>query len=163
MQMHMLLKRILWPMSRRLVPAANVAEGTHPDGVKSFLADAAITETYVLGVIGTDVNHIAACGNDGIPEGIIESQISAAEITAGLQIPVRLLGASRGSVLMVASEAIDPTAVHFVCSAASGRVKGLPTANGTYYIVGKPLTAAAAAGDRIEVIPCVPVQRVVSG
>jgi hypothetical protein len=62
---------------------------------------------------------------------------------------------------MVASEAIDPTSDDYVCTAASGRVKALPAESGTYYIVGKPITAASAAGDVIEVIPCVPTQRVV--
>ena len=74
---------------------------------------------------------------------------------------MKLLGAAKGTLLMRASEAIDPTTTDFVCSAALGRVKALPTGSGTYYIVGKPLTVAAAAGDIIVIAPCVPTQRVV--
>ncbi len=156
------LQLLLWPIHRNLLSAANVAEGDHADGVKSFAADAALTETNSLVKIGTDVDHVTAAGNDEIPDGVAQSEMTALNITDGLRIAVKLLGAAKGTLLVRASAAIDPTSVAFVCSAAAGRVKALPTAGGTYYIVGKPLTAAAAAGDIIEIAPCVPTQRVVA-
>lgn len=161
--MRKLIARLLWPVRRNLISAVNVAEGEHANGMKSFQADAALTETFSLVKIGTDVDHIAVCGNDEIPDGIAQSEITAANITDGLRIAVALLGAAPGTRMVRASEAIDPTSVDFVCSAASGRVKALPAEAGTYYIVGKPLTAATAAGDQIAITPCVPTQRVVSG
>ncbi|NCC50907.1 MAG: hypothetical protein EOM20_06780 [Spartobacteria bacterium] len=158
----MLIRSMICLVGRnQLLTAANIAEGDHADGAKSFYADAAITEKFGLVKIGTDVNHIAACGNDEVADGIVLSELTATEITDGLPVAVKLLGAAPGTVLMVASEAIDPTSVDFVCTAASGRVKALPAGSGTYYIVGKPITAASVAGDVIEVIPCVPTQRVV--
>ena len=64
--MRKLMQVLLWFTHRNLLSAANVAEGDHADGVKSFAADAALTETFSLVKLGTDVDHITACGNNEI-------------------------------------------------------------------------------------------------
>jgi hypothetical protein len=160
--MRKLIQRLLWPRRRNLISAANVAEGVHADGIKSYQVDAALTETFLLVKVGSDAGHVGVCGNDEIPDGIAQSEITAANIVEGLQIAVGLLGAAKGTQFVRASEAIDPTTVKYVCSAASGRVKALPTTSGTYYIVGKPISVATAAGEILVIIPCVPTQRVVT-
>ena len=93
-----------------------------------------------------------------IPLGVANDEASAAEESVNVQ----LLGSKQGTVLMVASAPI--TAGDLLQAAAAGKVATLGTGgNGTYYIVGRALNAAAADGDLVEVAHCVPVQRVVSG
>ncbi|MFH0878559.1 MAG: hypothetical protein V2A34_02490 [Lentisphaerota bacterium] len=141
--------------TRQLVPLANIAEGTHEDGL-SRLTDAAITTRYLLGKVGTDALHVAACGASDDPLGVIEDEAAAAEEPVNVQP----LGAAKRTLKMVASEIIALDARVF--TAASGKVQDLPTVNGTYYQVGRALSASGADGDVIEVDPCFPVATVVS-
>jgi len=60
---------------------------------------------------------------------------------------------------MTASEAI--TAGEDVYTAAAGKAQDLPVAAGTYYHVGRALTAATGDGVEIEVETCVPEKLVV--
>jgi hypothetical protein len=60
---------------------------------------------------------------------------------------------------MKASAAISAGAIVI---ADSAKIKTLPTAGGTYYIVGQALTEATADGDEVEVAPCGPVKIVVA-
>lgn len=149
----------LWQVSERkksgLVDFANVAEGTHEGGNISRLADAAITDRFLVGKIGTDINHVALCGTGDIPIGIIEDEAGAAEDP----VNVAHFGGAGRTLKGVASAAI--TAGDFLVPAANGQVRTLPGSSGTYYIIGRALTAAAAAADEVEFDPCVPVQRVV--
>lgn len=140
---------------RGLVPAVNVAEGTHA-GTLTKKTDAAIATRNLLVKFGSDANHIAACGASDIPLGVCDDEASAAET----DINVELLGISKRTLLMVANEAI--TAGEAVYTAASGKVQDLPAGAGTYYKVGHALTAAGADGDVIEVQHCAPIATVVS-
>ena len=133
----------------------NIAEGTHEDSVTK-LADAAITTRHLLVKQGSDADHIAVCGANDDPSGVCDDEPSAAEKEAN----VNLLGVIHRTVLMVASEAI--TAGERVFTAASGKVQDEPTDPGTYYCVGRAMTAASADGDEIEVEPCFPIALVVA-
>lgn len=136
----------------RVLLFGNIAEGCHPEGRIGKLSDAAITSRYLLGKAGSDADHVAVCGASDVPLCIIEDEASAAE----LPISTARLGATDGTSKMVASEAI---AVHArLVPAASGQVKALPAAAGTYWVVGRAEAAAAAAGDEFEVTPCFPHQ-----
>lgn len=142
-----------------LVVCCNIAEGVHGDGCITKLSDAAIALRNVLVKIGSDISHVAVTtAGTEIPLGVANDETSAAEENVNVQ----LLGAKQGTVLMVASAPI--TAGDLLQAAAAGKVATLGTGgNGTYYIVGRALNAAAADGDLVEVAHCVPVQRVVSG
>lgn len=136
--------------------AVNVAEGTHGPTL-SKRSDAAITSRYLLGKVGSDIGHTAVTAAvTDIPLGVIIDEASAAEEVVG----VALLGVFPGTVKMVANAAITAGALVSV-GAAGGKVATLPGAAGTYYIVGRALTAAGADGDVIEVQHCFPTQRVV--
>jgi hypothetical protein len=125
---------------------ANIAEGTHEGGITK-LSDAAITERWILGKIGSASDRVAICGAADIPIGVITDEATA----AGEAVCVSLLGASRGTVRMVASAAIVQGAL--LEPAASGRVQTLGAGAGTHHVVGRALDAASAAGDVIEVDP----------
>jgi len=135
---------------------ANVAEGTVPEGNKSYLADAAFSSRFLLGKIGSDTNHVAVCTASDIPLGIVTDEAAAAEDL----VNVAVFGASEGTRKVVAGAAI--TLGDMVVPTASGKVIKLPTAGGTYYIIGRCLLAAGADGDVIEIAPSFPVQRVVT-
>src|SRR5688572_227726 len=80
---------------------ANIAEGTHEGGITKF-ADAAITERWLLGKVGSASDRVAVCGASDTPIGVITDEATA----AGDGVSVSLLGSSRGTVRMVASAAI---------------------------------------------------------
>jgi len=141
----------------KLFPAVNIGEGTHKNA-KSYYADAAVTTRYLMGKIGSDADHVAACGASDIPIGIITDEVASADI-ATIPVAVELLGISNRTLLMVASEAI--TAGEAIYTAASGKVQDLPAGAGTYYKVGHALTAAGADGDLIEVQHCAPIATVI--
>jgi len=134
---------------------ANIADGTHENGITK-LADAAITTRFLAVKIGTDANHVDLAGVSDIPLGIATDEASAAEEP----VNVAPFGASTGTLLGVASAAIAAGAL--VVPAASGKLRTLPTAAGTYHIVGRALLAAGADGDTFEFVPSFPVQRVVA-
>jgi hypothetical protein len=134
---------------------ANIAEGTH-DGMITKLADAAYGRNLVYKV-GSDADHIATAGVADIPLGVSDDESAAAEDPLDLL----LLGSIRRTVLAQASAAVI-TQGDYVVPAANGQVRKLPTASGTYYIIGRALnTTAGNSGDLCEFDPCVPVQRVV--
>jgi len=142
--------------NRGRLSACNVAEGTHAGSI-TRKTDAAIATRHLLVKVGSDADHIAACGASEVPIGTVPDEAAAAEEN----VEVALLGSAPSSRKMVASEAI--TAGEKVYTAASGKVQDLPTDAGTYYCVGTALTPASADGDVIEVDPAPAQKEVVSG
>lgn len=138
------------PPHRRL-RVNGLTDGTHGSGILgSLYADAALTTRYLLVKTGSDSSHFAACGAGDKPLGPCLDEPSAAEELAS----VALLGAVKGTVKMVGSEAIAKDAD--VYTAASGKVQDEPASAGTYYLVGRAATACTGDGDTFEVIPCLP-------
>jgi hypothetical protein len=139
----------------RLV-ACNIAEGVHECSV-TRLPDAAIATRHLLYKVGSDADHIAACGVADVPIGTVDDECTAAELATGNHyLTVNLLGHGP-TKRMVASEAI--TAGELVYTAAAGKVQDQP-AGATVYLVGVALTAAGADGDILEVASCPPVREV---
>jgi hypothetical protein len=128
------------------VRLANIAEGTH-EGNITKATDAAITERWLLGKIGSASDRVAVCGVSDTPIGVITDEAAA----AAELVNVALLGSARSTVRMVASAAITQGAL--LEPAASGRVATLGGGAGTHHVVGRALDAASAAGDVIEVDP----------
>jgi len=128
------------------VRLANIAEGTH-DGNITKEVDAAITERFLLGKIGSTAARVAVCGAADTPIGVITDEAAAAADI----VNVALLGSARSTLRMVASGAISQGVL--LEPAANGRVATLGIGAGTHHVVGRALDAAAAAGDVIEVDP----------
>lgn len=129
--------------------------GTHENGLLPRLADAVFSQRHLLAKIGTDVSHVDLCGTGDIPLGVCDDEAEAA------QDPINVLafGGTNGTVKVRASAAIALGAM--VVSAASGKTRTLPATTGTYYIIGRALSAASADGDELELSPCFPTQRIV--
>ncbi len=142
------------PAGRQFTPLANVGEGTW-HGQKTYLATAAISTRYLLAKLGADAQHADIAVAADIPIGFFTDEAAAAEDP----VNVNLLGTCASTQLGVASAAIALGA--FVVADAGGKVRTLPGTTGTYYIVGRALTAAAANNDIIAIDPCAPIQRVV--
>lgn len=133
---------------------ANGSETTNKDS-RSFKTDAVISTRHLLYKPGSDSEHIVVNTAAVCPLGTVPDEADAAEI----DIEVRLLGIYDGTLIMVASGVI--TADAEVYTDAAGKVQAEPTVAGTYFRVGKALTAAAADGDRIEVQHHKPIKVVV--
>jgi hypothetical protein len=144
------------PHGAQLRALANIAEGFQPARL-TYRADAVIATRNLVGKIGSDAAHVAVCGDADIPLGMITDQAPA--IDDG--VSVTLFGPNNECCLGIASAQILAGA--FVVPAANGKLRTLPAAAGTYWIVGRALKTAAADNDDVEFIPCFPIQRVVSG
>lgn len=141
--------------SRPRFEFSNIAEGERPTGNISKKSDAAFSSRFLVVKIGTDADHVNLAGTADVPIGVATDEATAAED----DVNVRLFGASPGTFRLQASAAI--AVGDWVVSAASGQVRTLPVTAGTYYILGRALQAASAAGDLIEVAPVPVTQRVV--
>jgi len=128
-----------------------------PKGRGTRLADASFTARYLLAKAGTDASHIGICGLTDKPFAVVPDMTSVADQAASdlsYPLPVSILGLNEDTERMVASAAISID--DLVVPAASGKIKTLPTTAGTYWVVGKAVTAAAANNDLVEVAPSFP-------
>ena len=127
-----------------------LGDGIAPDGIISRKADAALAVRHYLVKRGSDADHIAVCAAaSDEPLGVCLDEAEAAEDP----VSINLLGAGKGTVLMVANETI--TAGEDVYSGSDGRVQDQPGTAGTYWKVGRSVTASSADLE-IEVEPCTP-------
>ncbi len=132
---------------------ANVAQGTHA-GYVTVTAASAFSGKYLLAKADATAGEVDPCGASNCPVGIATD-----EADEGDPLALKILGVNPQSVLVTASGALAAGA--YLYTAANGEVQGEPTTAGTYYLVGRALTAATAAGDLIEAETCVPVQLIV--
>lgn len=142
------------PRGQQLTPLANVAEGIQP-AVRTLYADA-IVGRYLLVTRGSDARHYAAAGAADIPIGYSTDEPDV----IGDGVAIAFLGLQKEGSLGVASAAIAVD--DLLVPAAGGKLRPLPTAAGTYHIVGRATSAATADGDPLEYTSCFPVQRVVA-
>jgi hypothetical protein len=131
--------------------------GTHADGKITRKCDAALADGVVVKK-GTDDEHVAvATAATDNPLGLATSATDAAEDSVGVE-----LFSSPGTKKGVALAAIAVGAR--VCAATAGKVQTLPTTvDGTYYVIGRAITAAADADDEIEYEGHVPYPVVITG
>lgn len=139
----------------RPLTAANAeSPGTHEGGLIGYLAEAAVAYHLVVKA-GTAANEVDVCGVGDVPLGIAIDKAAADG-----PLTVRHLGAAGQTVLAIASASIARGAL--VVPAAGGKVRTLPTADGSYWIIGRAVQLAAADGDEVEIEPTFPTLRVVA-
>lgn len=133
---------------------ANIGEGVRGEGYITKLSSAAMTTRYLLVKFGADVDHItiSSASHEQVLGVCIDEAVGAEEY-----VTVALLGCFTGTIRMVASAAIVIGA--FVASDGTGKAITLTPAGGGKYQIGVALTAAAQAGDIIEVAHCAPIRR----
>jgi hypothetical protein len=136
------------------VRLANIGEGTHGSGRKTYLCDAVITGRYQVVKRGSDDSHIAvvAAATD-VPLGICTDETA----TAGMPLNVAILGTATGTLKVLLGGTVS---LSDELSSANGTAIKLPTATGTYYPIGRALMAGVS-GDIIEFGADTPVARVI--
>lgn len=149
------LQGLCMPGAARLPNA--FGDGEHENGQIVKLCDAALTAENLLVKQGSDADHVAVTtAATEQPLGIAPNKTDAAEDAC----TVRLLGKGGSTKLGVAAEALATPLTRLV-AAANGRVAALSAVGGTYYVIGRNLTTAAAAGDPVEIDDCQPYPVVV--
>ena len=137
--------------------AANVAEGTRE--FDSLVPDGVVPARFLLVKRGSDAAHFTLAGASDRPIGVCEDRTSVAGTPLpGLPLRVSRLGVSTRSKTVAVSGNVAPD--DFLVSAASGYAQTLPTAAGTYWVVGVA-DQAASAGGVVEFIGCLPYKVVV--
>lgn len=139
----------------RLFALANFGEGEFAEGRLTKKLDAPITSQFLLCKAGTDADHVDICGAANEPIGVMRDDDLAIEDLCH----VELLGIANRTLRVVASEAI--TAGSLVFTAANGKVQDQPAVAGTYFLIGRALTAAAADGDTLAIAHRPPLKVVV--
>jgi len=145
--------RRLGALNPRLPVFANVAQGTHA-GYVTVTAASAFTSKYLLAKADATAGEVDPCGANDCPVGVATD-----DADVGDPLALKILGVNPQSALVTASAAIAAGA--YLYAAANGCVQGEPTTAGTYYLIGRALTAATAAGDQLEAETCVPVKLIV--
>lgn len=138
---------------KKLIPMINET-ARHANGFVTRKCDAALADG-VLVKVGSDADHVAvATAATEKPLGIAFGATDAAEDVIGIE-----LFTSQGTKKATAVAAIDVD--DLLCAAAGGKIQKVPVAAGTYYIIGRALTAAGAAGVVVEFEGCLPIKTVV--
>lgn len=143
--------------SRGLVAAANTydaAVATNGETLRRT-ADAALTTRHLLVKKGAGALTVAINGAADLPLGVVDNITTAADEA----VTVARLASGEKTRKVVASGIIAVNA--FVYTDADGKVQAEPAVAGSYYLVGRALTAAAADTNVIEIEPIAPVKIVV--
>ena len=131
---------------------SNVAEGTHAGNITKMAAEV-ITRKYLLCKLNQS-GKVSIAGGADCPIGVVTDEVERVDDL----VNVALLGVC-DTVKMVASESVSPGDI--VVVGTGGKVKSLPSADGTYYQVGIALTPASADGI-VEFVSCLPIKHVIA-
>ncbi len=143
--------------------AANIAEGTRE--FDSLVPDAAVPVRYLVVKRGSDAQHFAIAGAGDRPIGVCEDQSGTAGVALpGLALRISRLGVSTRSKKVAINSVVAQD--DLLVPAASGYAQTLPTAPGTYWVIGSAEQAGAASGVSgtptvVEFIGCLPYKVVV--
>jgi hypothetical protein len=127
----------------------------HKGRTTGLASSAAFTQRYLLCKYAGD-GLVDVCGASDTPYGVVPDMNPTTDTDLSYPLPVNLLGLNEDSERMIASAAI--TAQSLVVPAAGGQIQALPSGAGTYWVVGRAVTAAINSGDQVNVIPCFPFQ-----
>ncbi len=141
------------------VQFANVGEGVHEHGIKSYIPDAATASRYYLYQVGSTADNVAVAAGTNEPLGPSDDLADSAALD--LAIGIKLLGAYKGTTRMISDGTVTNGARVCASKANPGQITVPGGGAGTFWVVGKaivPTDANIAAGDPVEVIPFQPVQ-----
>jgi hypothetical protein len=143
------------------VQFANVGEGTHEHGRKSYLPNAGMASTarYLLYIQGTDNDHIALAAPTNIPLGSSDDSVDSNNLD--IPITINLFGAVKGTVRLTS----DGTVTNG-CKLTTGANGQASATISTNLVIGVAcfgtdtyaLGGTVAAGDVFEAIPMLPMK-----
>lgn len=142
-------------LSRRACAYNESAPGSRPDGRPTFYAGGTLASVGLFVTLSD--GQLAKASEGGIAIGQNMSAVETSDVGV-TPIAVDLL--SSGGEKSVVADA-DVTALSRLVVGGNGGAKVLPSAGGTYYVVGVALTPASS-GETIRYMPCVPYAVVVS-
>ncbi len=149
--------RLLHSSSRAPRPAvqfANIGEGSHWSGNKSYLPDTAMTNRFNLVIIGSSQNNITpSAANTDMPLGVCTDSPESTNLD--VPVNVALLGCANGTLKVVLGGTVN--AGDLLQSNGDGTAIKLLTTTGTFYVIGRALMAGVA-GDTIEFAHCFPTK-----
>jgi hypothetical protein len=142
----------------RFIDLANnaIIVNTTPKGRATAIADAAFTSRYLIAKRGAITDSIAIAGVGDTPYGVVPDMTPTTDTDLSYPLPVNILGLNEDTERMIASSAIAIDSL--LTTDAAGQIRTVPSASGTYWVLGKAKTAAVAQNDQVEVIPCFPYQ-----
>jgi hypothetical protein len=148
--------------SRALAFLANnaIIVNITPKGRATAVADAAFTSRYLIAKRGAYTTSIAVAGVGDIPYAVIPDMTPTTDTDLSYPLPVGILGLNEDTERMIASSAIAIDSL--LTTDAAGQIRTVPSAAGTYWVLGKAKTPAVAQYDQVEVIPCFPYQVVIA-
>ena len=129
---------------------------TTPKGHATAVADAPFTSRYLIAKRGANEYSIAIAGQGDIPYGVVPDMTPTTDTDLSYPLPVNILGLNEDTERMICSGAIAID--QLLTTDAAGQVRPVPSAAGTYWVLGKAKTATTAQGDQVEVIPSFPHQ-----
>lgn len=137
------------------VAMANLITATrYNNGIKTYTANEAVLRNALVKFDTTETT-VLNCATTAIPIGIANAELASGDPGA-----IRVLGACPGTEIGIADAAIAKDAL-LAPGTTAGRIRTLPATTGTWWVVGKALTAAGAAADEFEFAPCAPYKVVV--
>ncbi|HWF18583.1 MAG TPA: hypothetical protein VG754_04920 [Verrucomicrobiae bacterium] len=125
---------------------ANIGEGSHFSGNKSYLPDVAIANRFNLVVIGSSQNNVTpSAANTDIPLGVCTDSPESTNLD--VPVNVALLGCANGTLKIVLGGTVN--AGDMLQSNGDGTAIKLLTTTGTFYNIGRALMSGVA-GDTLE-------------
>lgn len=134
------------------VQFANIGEGTHEHGIKSYIPDSGQAGRYLLYKIGSDGDHCVITGAGDTPLGVSEDLADANNLD--LPIAIKLFGAVKGTVRVTTDGTVN-NGDHVKCG-ATGMVTQAASTNRSFGIAIIGSDCSKNAGDQIEIIPFAP-------
>ena len=133
---------------RPFAVVSNVSEGTHGEGKITRLAYATHAYRFLLVYPYSSTQVAVAAHNSGI-YGVCPDTPTAADDTA-----VQLLGATVGTLKVRVTGAVPYNTLLIGDATATGLARALPTASGTYRVIGRSVNITTAqTGDVVEFVP----------
>jgi len=132
-----------------------------PKGRGTALADNTFARRYLIAKMGSDTSHIDLCGASDTPWAIVPDMTPTTDTDLSYPLPFEILALSEDTQRGAVNAA---TAVGDLLTVTTGGLLiTLPTAAGTYWVVGRGKTATSAQYDLVEFAPCAPYQVTVGG
>jgi hypothetical protein len=138
---------------------ANIGEGSHGYGVKSYIPDAGTAARYLFYEPGGTADNCVVAAGANEPLGVSEDLADAANLD--VPIAVHLLGAIRGTCRAVSDGSVTNGKRIAVKKDGSGKATVPAAGAGSFWVVGKaliPTDAVVGNGDAFEFVPFQPVQ-----
>jgi hypothetical protein len=138
---------------------ANIGEGSHEYGLKSYIPDSGTASRYLVYEQGSTADNCVVASGVNEPLGVSDDLADANNLD--VPIAIKLLGAVRGTHLTVSDGSVTNGKRIAVKKDGSGKATVPASGAGSFWVIGKaviPTDAIVGNGDAFEFIPFQPIQ-----